>query len=61
MGEKVDEAKGRTKQAVGDLTDDDELKNEGRVDRAASEVKEKVGDVAEKAKRALRRDDKRDD
>ena len=29
MGENIDEAKGRAKQAAGDLTDDDSLKNEG--------------------------------
>ena len=31
---KLDEAKGRLKEAGGDLTDDKELKNEGKVDRA---------------------------
>jgi uncharacterized protein YjbJ (UPF0337 family) len=58
MGENVDEAKGRAKEAAGDLTDDDSLKNEGRVDRASADVKEKVGDAADKVKDALRRDDK---
>ena len=50
MGERIDEAKGRTKQAAGDLTDDEKLKREGRIDRAASTVKEKVEDVADKIK-----------
>jgi uncharacterized protein YjbJ (UPF0337 family) len=58
MGEKADEAKGRTKEAAGDLTDNDRLKNEGKVDRASGNVKEKVGDGADKVKDALRRDDK---
>ena len=39
---KTDEAKGRVKEAAGSLTGDDELKNEGKVDRASSSVKEKV-------------------
>lgn len=50
MGKNIDEAKGRTKQAAGDLTDDDSLKNEGKVDRAVSDVKEKADDVADKVK-----------
>lgn len=50
MGENIDEAKGRTKQAAGDLADDEELKREGRVDKAVSDVKEKVDDVADKVK-----------
>jgi uncharacterized protein YjbJ (UPF0337 family) len=57
MGRNIDEAKGRTKQAAGDLTDDDSLKKEGRVDRASADVKEKVGDAADKVKDTLRRDD----
>ena len=61
MGENIDEAKGRDKQAAGDLTDDDSLKNEGRVDRAVSDVKEKVDEVADKIKDKIRGDDDRDD
>jgi uncharacterized protein YjbJ (UPF0337 family) len=38
MGENIDEAKGRAKEAAGDLTDDKELKREGKVDRGASGV-----------------------
>jgi uncharacterized protein YjbJ (UPF0337 family) len=56
MGENIDEAKGRAKEAAGDLTDDSDLKNEGKVDQAQSDVKEKVSDVADKVKDALRRD-----
>ena len=50
MSENLDDAKGRVKEAAGDLTDDDSLKNEGKVDRAAGSVKDKVGDAADKAK-----------
>ena len=56
MGENVDEAKGRAKQAAGDLTDDESLKNEGRVDRAVSDVKDKIDDVADRVKDKIGRD-----
>ena len=46
----TDDLKGRAKKAAGELTDDDSLKNEGRVDRASGTVKDKVGDAADKAK-----------
>ncbi len=38
-----DDLKGRTKEAAGSLTDDQSLKNEGKVDRASGTVKDKVG------------------
>ncbi len=50
MGENVDEVKGRAKEAAGDLTDDEGLKREGRVDKAVSDIKEKIDDVADKVK-----------
>jgi uncharacterized protein YjbJ (UPF0337 family) len=53
----VDTAKGRVKQAAGDLTGDDDLRREGKVDEASGTVKEKVGDAADKVKDALDRDD----
>lgn len=51
---KVDELKGRTKEAVGDLTDDDSLKAEGKVDRAQGGIKDKVGAAGDKVKDAIR-------
>ncbi|MDQ3722736.1 MAG: CsbD family protein [Actinomycetota bacterium] len=51
-----DDAKGRTKEAIGDLTGDQDLKNEGKVDRASGKVKDTVGGAADKAKKALRKD-----
>ena len=48
MGEHIDEAKGRAKQAAGDLTDDEKLRREGKVDRKSSSVKEKIDDAADK-------------
>lgn len=53
----IDTAKGRIKQAAGDLTDDDQLRREGKVDEASGTVKEKVGEAADKVKDALGRDD----
>jgi uncharacterized protein YjbJ (UPF0337 family) len=53
----MDDAKGRVKEAAGDLTDDDSLKNEGKVDRAAGSVKDAVGGAADKAKDVVNGDD----
>jgi uncharacterized protein YjbJ (UPF0337 family) len=38
----TDELKGRSKEAVGALTDDDDLKREGKHDQAAGDVKSKL-------------------
>ena len=43
----IDEGKGRIKQAVGDLTDDQHLKNEGKADQAKATVKDKVDRVVD--------------
>ncbi|MEX0665911.1 MAG: CsbD family protein [Acidimicrobiia bacterium] len=53
MGEKLDEAKGRVKEAAGDLTDDKDLKREGKLDQAGATVKEKAGDAADKVSEAV--------
>lgn len=39
MSDRTDEAKGRLKEAAGDLTDDERLKREGKMDRAGAGVK----------------------
>ena len=49
----TDDAKGRVKEAAGDLTDDKSLKNEGKVDKATGSVKDKVGDASDKIKDKL--------
>jgi uncharacterized protein YjbJ (UPF0337 family) len=41
----IDDAKGRIKEAAGDLTDDDDLKREGKADQVAGKVKVKVDDA----------------
>jgi uncharacterized protein YjbJ (UPF0337 family) len=48
MGEKLDDLKGRAKEAAGDLTNDKDLQREGKVDQGKAEVKEKVGNVTDK-------------
>ena len=50
---KIDRAKGKIKQAVGDLTHDDDLKAEGRVDEAMGKVQEAVGRTSRKAGKAI--------
>ena len=57
MGDgKTDDLKGRGKEALGDLTDDDGLKREGKVDRAKGSVKDAVDKAGDKAKDAANRD-----
>lgn len=41
----LDELKGRAKQAAGDLTGDQELEREGKVDRASGWAKERLEDA----------------
>ena len=50
MGENMDEAKGRVKEAAGDLTDDKDLKREGKMDQAGAKVKEKTGNAVDTVK-----------
>jgi len=60
---RTDDLKGRAKEAVGDLTDNPDLKREGQTDRAAgkvkerlSEAKDKLEDVVDNVKDKLHRD-----
>ena len=55
---KTDETKGRVKEAAGSLTGDDELKNEGKVDRASGSVKEKAENAVDSVKDKLTGKDK---
>jgi uncharacterized protein YjbJ (UPF0337 family) len=48
-----DELKGRLKEAAGDLTDDERLRQEGQLDQAKGQVERSVGDLKEKAADAL--------
>ena len=51
-----DDVKGRVKEAAGSLTGDDDLKREGKVDKATGAAKDGVEKVADKVKDTLRRD-----
>ncbi len=49
MDGKMDQAKGKVKQAAGDLTGDDDLKREGKVDEASGTAKGKLEEAKDKA------------
>ena len=49
MEGKIDELKGRAKEAAGDLTDNDRLQREGKADKAEGKVKQTIEDVKDKA------------
>ena len=55
MGEKIDQAKGRAKQAAGNLTGDKDLERKGKVERTSGQVKEKVGDAVDAVKDKIER------
>lgn len=55
MSINADDLKGRAKEAAGDLTNDDSLKNEGKADRAGGKVKDAVDSVTDKVKDVLHR------
>jgi uncharacterized protein YjbJ (UPF0337 family) len=54
----TDEMKGRTKEAAGVLTDDDELKREGQHDQQAGKAKDKLREAEDWAEDKI--DDLRD-
>jgi uncharacterized protein YjbJ (UPF0337 family) len=53
MGGKLDQVKGRLKEAAGVLTDDDRLKREGKLDQVVGKVKGKAERAVDKVKDAL--------
>jgi uncharacterized protein YjbJ (UPF0337 family) len=53
MDGKIDELKGRVKEAAGAMTDNDNLRNEGQVDQAKGKVKQSIDKAAEKVKGAI--------
>jgi uncharacterized protein YjbJ (UPF0337 family) len=62
VGSSLDDAKGKAKEAVGDLTDDNQMKNEGKADQAGADIKEfgdkvrdKVHDAVDAVKEKLER------
>jgi uncharacterized protein YjbJ (UPF0337 family) len=55
MSGEMDQAKGRMKQAVGDLTDDKDLKAEGKADEASGKVKDKFDDAVDSVREKIDR------
>jgi uncharacterized protein YjbJ (UPF0337 family) len=51
MSGNADKIKGRIKQAAGDLTDNEDLRREGRLDEAAGKVKDAIDKVKDKLSR----------
>jgi uncharacterized protein YjbJ (UPF0337 family) len=56
MPENFDDAKGQVKEKAGQLTSDQDLENEGKIDQATGTIKGKIGDAADKVKDATTRD-----
>jgi uncharacterized protein YjbJ (UPF0337 family) len=50
MAGKTDKAKGRVKKAVGDLTDDKDLRRRGQADEMAGEVKDTLDEGIDRAR-----------
>jgi uncharacterized protein YjbJ (UPF0337 family) len=50
MSDTFDDTKGKAKEAAGDLTDDEDLKREGKLDQAGASVKKKVDKAVDSAK-----------
>jgi len=53
MPESMDEMKGRAKRAAGEITDDDDLKREGTVDKATGKAKDVIDKASDKVKDAV--------
>lgn len=49
----TDKLKGQVKEAAGAATDDDSLRNEGKADQHAGDIKQKVSDVVDSVKDKL--------
>jgi uncharacterized protein YjbJ (UPF0337 family) len=52
----ADDAKGRLKEAAGDISGDKNLQREGKVDQAGGKAKAGVGKVTDKVKDMLHKD-----
>ena len=53
MSGKMDEMKGRVKEAAGALADDQKMKTEGKIDQAAGKTKQAAEKAIDKVKRAV--------
>lgn len=53
IGGAIEEAKGRVKEAMGALTDDDDMKREGALDRVAGDAKERISEAVDKVREGV--------
>ena len=54
MTGKTDEVKGRVKEAAGAITDDDQLRREGKIDQATGKVKQAADKAVDKVKQVAK-------
>jgi uncharacterized protein YjbJ (UPF0337 family) len=54
MSGKAEEVKGRVKEAAGTLTDNERLKEEGKIDQASGKVKQTTERVVDKTRDAVK-------
>jgi len=57
MSGKAEEIKGRVKESVGIMTNDERLKHEGKVDQASGKIKKTAEKVVNKVRDAVKGDD----
>jgi uncharacterized protein YjbJ (UPF0337 family) len=50
----TDKAKGKIKEAAGDLTDDKDLQREGKADKTGGDAKQKLAGAVDKVKDKLK-------
>lgn len=50
ISNKVDDLKGKAKEATGEVTDNKDLQNEGKADQLLSDVKDKISEAGETVK-----------
>ena len=53
MAGEADKTKGAVKKAIGELTDNEDLKREGEIDEASGKIKEVTEKVADQARDAI--------
>jgi uncharacterized protein YjbJ (UPF0337 family) len=54
MSGKAEEIKGRVKEAAGAITNDERLKQEGRIDQASGKIKQATEHVVNKVRDAVK-------
>lgn len=60
MSGKADELKGRAKEAAGAITDNDQLRKEGKMDQTAGKVKQAADKAVDTVKDAVKKATRKD-